>query len=332
MMDLTFRPDRQRARKLNIRMNSELGASLKHVCDQAQGELSYDRVALQTLVDHLLEGRNVPPATFAHYFELVKAIYAEAREEAERRLKLLAETDLSQRPLEITALGSPQLEDATQIYFEKWSENLGPSLGFREPTGKIAQDFQHRLSEGLDLVREALPELHGEMDAIIHQIVIVGSNPESKYQVDGGSHFQLWGALFLNGHFHPDRIAVAEVLAHESAHSLLFSFCTDEALTNNDEEMTYTSPLRPDPRPMDGIYHATFVSARMHWAMTELAKFGGLTADERTRALKCAEEDRLNFLSGYGVVEQHGNLTETGATLMANARDYIRRSSPLTTE
>jgi len=332
MMDMSFRPDRQRARKLNFRMNSELGESLQHVCDQAQGELSYDRIALRTLVDHLLEGRNVPPATFAHYFELVKAIYADAREEAERRLKLLAETDLSERPLEITALGSPELEEATQIYFAKWSENMGPSLGFREPTGKIAQEFQVRLSEGLDLVRQALPELHGEIEAIIHQIVIVGSNPESKYQVDGGSHFQLWGALFLNGHFHPDRIAVAEVLAHESAHSLLFSFCTDEALTNNDEEMTYKSPLRPDPRPMDGIYHATFVSARMHWAMTELAKFGGLTADERARALKCAEEDRLNFLSGYSVVEQHGDLTETGATLMANARDYIRRSSPLTTE
>lgn len=331
-MDLSFRPDSQRARKLNFRMNSELGASLQHVCEQAYGQLSFDRIALRTLVDHLLEGRNVPPATFAHYFELVKAIYAESRDEAERRLNLLASTDLSERPLEITALGSPELEDATQVYFDKWSENMGPSLGFREPTGKIVQDFQPRLSDGLELVRQALPELYGEIEAIIHQIVIVGSNPDSKYQVDGGSHFQLWGALFLNGHFHPDRVAVAEVLAHESAHSLLFSFCTQEALTNNDEEMTYTSPLRPDPRPMDGIYHATFVSARMHWAMTELAKFGALTAGERERALKCAEEDRLNFLSGYSVVEQHGDLTETGAALMANARDYIRRSSSLTIE
>lgn len=331
-MHLSFRPDGLRASKLNERMNSELGASLQHVCEQSHDELSFDRAALGRLVDHLLEGKNVPPATFAHYFELVKAIYAGSRDEAERRLSLLAKTDLSPRLLEITALGSPELGDATQVYFDKWSENMGPSLGFLEPSEKIAREFKVRLAEGLDLVRQALPELHGEIDAIIHQIVIVGSNPASTYQVDGGSHFQLWGALFLNGHFHPDRVAVAEVLAHESAHSLLFAFCTDEALTRNDEEATYVSPLRPDPRPMDGIYHATFVSARMHWAMTELARFAGLTASERERALKCAEEDRQNFLSGYSVVEQHGDLTETGARLMANARDYIRQSSPLTIE
>lgn len=330
-MDLSFRPDKERARKLNIRMNSELGASLQHVCEQVDGELSYNGSALQELIEHLLEGRNVPPATFAHYYELVKAIYAGSRDEAQLRLNLLAETDLSSRPLEIFALGSPELREATKVYFEKWNEDMGAALGFREPTDRIARDFQIRLSEGLDLVREALPELHGEIEAIIHQIVIVGSNPESTYQVDGGSHFQLWGALFLNGHFHADRIAVAEVLAHESAHSLLFAFCTEEALTNNDENTCYSSPLRPDPRPMDGIYHATFVSARMHWAMTELARFGGLTEGERERALKSAEEDRLNFLSGYSVVEEHGDLTQTGAALMANARDHIRQSSPLTT-
>ncbi len=74
---------------------------------------------------------------------------------------------------------------------------------------------------------------------------------------------------------------------------------------------------------MDGIYHATFVSARMHWAMSELAKSHLLTEAERDRARKAADEDLRNFQSGYSVVEAHGKLSEVGRSLMANAKAYI---------
>lgn len=329
-MNTRFHPDTARAQGLNARMNTELGASLQHVCEQADGHIEFDRAALDRLVRHLLDGRNVPPATFAHYFELVKAIYAGDAGETKGRFETLARTTLTEPPLEIVALGDPALGAESDLYIEKWNENHSEPLGFTAPSRKIAEEFRVRLSQGLELVRAALPELHGEIEAIIHQIVIVGRNPDCKYQVDGGSHFQLWGALFLNGHFHPDRIAVAEVLAHESAHSLLFGFCTDEPLTHNDEEARYASPLREDLRPMDGIYHATYVSARMHWAMSQLAGSDLLSDAERARALKCAEDDRRNFLAGHGVVVEHGDLTETGARLMAHARDYIEDAPALT--
>jgi HEXXH motif-containing protein len=117
---------------------------------------------------------------------------------------------------------------------------------------------------------------------------------------------------------------VCEVLAHESAHSLLFGFTVDEALQDNPDEELYASPLRVDPRPMDGIYHATFVSARMHWAMTRLAESGLLTEEQREKAYAAAASDLTNFDAGYGVVAAHGVLTDTGAALMRGAHDYMQ--------
>ena len=134
---------------------------------------------------------------------------------------------------------------------------------------------------------------------------------------------RLWGALFLNADFHRTAQAVAEVLAHESAHSLLFGFCTDSALVENSDDERYNSPLRTDPRPMDGIYHATFVSARMHWAMSRLLEARVLD-DEATEATRGARDaDVRNFWSGYEVVAEHGRLTDLGRALMNEAHAYM---------
>ena len=63
--------------------------------------------------------------------------------------------------------------------------------------------------------------------------------------------------------------------------------------------------------------------ARMHWAMSGLARSDLLTAEERARALESAASDMTNFDAGHGVVAAHGRLTETGRQLMASAERYM---------
>ncbi|MEQ8966856.1 MAG: HEXXH motif-containing putative peptide modification protein [Azospirillaceae bacterium] len=320
---MDFEPDAARAVALDRRMNRELGLSLEHVAEQARGHAAFDRAGLGALVAHLLAGGRVRPGVFGRYYDLVHAIDAEDRAEIERLMGELAAAAPMPPELEITALGDATLGRDSALYMRKWQTGGNKNIGFREPSAEIAQAFRPRLADGLALLESALPELHGEIRAIVHQVVIAGSDPDTKLQFDGGSHYQLWGALFLNGHFHPDRVAVAEVLAHESAHSLLFGFCTHMALVDNDDDAVFSSPLRRDPRPMDGIYHATFVSARMHWAMTALARSGALTDEEAARAHAAAEADRRNFYAGHGVVAEHGLLTPVGTELMAGAKAYM---------
>jgi hypothetical protein len=76
---------------------------------------------------------------------------------------------------------------------------------------------------------------------------------------------------------------------------------------------------------MDGIYHATFVSARMHWAMQSLIDSGFLNSDDLITAKKARDEDLKNSWAGYNVVSEHGDLTHTGKKIMQTAFDYMRQ-------
>jgi HEXXH motif-containing protein len=54
-------------------------------------------------------------------------------------------------------------------------------------------------------------------------------------------------------------------LTHEAAHSLLLGYTLGAPLVESDPAERFSSPLREDLRPMDGIVHATYVLARMHY-------------------------------------------------------------------
>lgn len=317
-----FAPDAARGRALNARMHHELGLSLQHVIDQSRDAGLFDEAAIAPLLSDLKAGVSYPATVFARYYDLVEAIVDEDFDKARGVFDQLARAKPIQ-DLRIDDLGSATLGENSGRYRRMMNSDPDLDLGFTDPTPEVVAEFRKRLAGGMDLLRRGLPELAGEIEAIVREIVIAGSDPTKKMQFDGGSHYQLWGALFLNGQYHPDDLAVVEVLAHESAHSLLFGFCTDQALVDNADDELYASPLRADPRPMDGIYHATFVSARMHWAMTKLAQSGVLSAEDAERARAAAAADLTNFDAGYGVVREHGQLTELGAALMAGAAQYM---------
>ena len=317
----SFPPDPDRAKALDIRMHRELGASLAHVRSASRGVLLMDEPALDRLVHALDRGDRLAPGDFLRYYDLVEAIQRDEIDAAQALIAQIAAAAPVSGGLEIVVLGDPAFTDSVR-YLRTMNEDE-TELRLVAPAPDVAEAFRRRLADGLALLDSSLPSLAGEFRAIIRQVVICGSDAAMPMQFDGGSSLRVWGALFLNASFHPDRIAVAEVLAHESAHSLLFGFCTDEPLVTNDPDARYPSPLRIDDRPMDGIFHATFVSARMHWAMSRLAADPTLSPDERERAAAAAAIDARNFSVGHAVVAAHGELSATGAALMGAAKAYM---------
>lgn len=320
-----FAPSGQRARLLDKRVHQALGESLSHIIEACRGRVSFDEAALLRLCAELSQGTGFLPATFANYYDLVPALEAGNEAEAERLFMALAGARPAPAGLDVLTLDDARLGADGARFARMMNDDPTADLGILPPTEAIADAFRSRLDQGLELLDRALPELSAEIRGIIRQIVIIMGDPTKAYVIDGGSHYQLWGALFLNGEHHPDPIAVVEVLAHECAHSLLFGFCTEEGLVDNEDEELFSSPLRPDPRPMDGIFHATFVSARMHWAMTHLAESPGITSGARDRALEAARQDAENFHAGESIVADHGRLTPLGRALMDEARGSMRR-------
>jgi HEXXH motif-containing protein len=118
---------------------------------------------------------------------------------------------------------------------------------------------------------------------------------------------------------------MVQTLAHESGHNLLFGLCADGPLHENDEKQRYSSPLRVDPRPMDGIIHATYVTARMHQSVQRLLDKGTLDDAQAEEARAANVTNAKHFAMGLGTLDQHAKLTPLGRTVMANARAYMAR-------
>ena len=319
---LGFAPDAARARAVDRRMYSELAASLRHVIDACAENAPFDRSVMTHLVESLENGRRCPPEAFACYYDLVSALM-DGDEDGARRISGELTMHLGAAAERVLAPLRPLESCARSARYYRMMVGDASSIGMSPVDTPVAASFADRFERGMALMHRALPELAGEVDAIVHEVVPIASDPSRATQIDGGSHFQLWGALFLNADFHQTDVAMLEVIAHETAHSLLFGLCTEEMLVENADEELYPSPLRPDLRPMDGIYHATFVSARMHWAMSSLLESGAAGESCSAGIAAARDADRRNFEAGESVVGRHGQLTRLGRELMDGARSYM---------
>jgi len=184
-----------------------------------------------------------------------------------------------------------------------------------------------RVRASLDLIAAAAPDLAGEIAAIVRQVVLVRAAEGSERDFGGASSFHLWGAVFLNAHRHIGRVAMAEGLVHEAAHLLLFGEARGERVVENDDDERHVSPLRDDPRPLDGIAHATFVLARMAYAAEQMLASDSLTAPERADAEAALARNCEDYRDGAGVLARHARLTPDGARMLEAAATYMSRWS-----
>lgn len=321
MFSYAFAPNAQRARDLDRVRHSDLTHSLKHITDSCHSALPAVTAALAPVLERLGNNGRLATEAFGEYYTLTEALLAGDHAAAIQSAQRLSRAEARSDDLIIRYRGA-----ADNVTLDHaLDRRLGEDLEFAPLPQEEAPDFPELLHAGFDLLRDGFEELYHETRTIVHQVVLAQAPEGSKLEFDGASHFQFWGLLFLNPRHHKTRLAVAEVLAHEAGHSLLFGLMRDEPLVKNPESERYSSPLRIDPRPMEGIYHATFVSARMALAMETLANSGALTAAERAEAQQAAEKDRENFAKGISTVHEHGDMTDSGKQIMDNAEAWINQ-------
>lgn len=324
-----FYPSPQQATELDKSIRLSLADSLIHISERAESKLDFDFARLLPLIQSIQAGARYPSITFFLYAELVLAILRQDNTQAVDLLNQLCR----QIPLPIDnseACRVLSFSDPVHLPYQHMylrAMNTDPHINFYmgAPTDAIAEKFGKGIKSGYELMRLAIPELADEFNTLISDIVMVVGDDKAKDQFDGGSSYFLWGTLFLNASSEKNHVLMLEALAHESAHMLLFACASDEALVKNSDDDLYASPLRRDLRPMDGIYHATFVSARMHWAMQRLVHSGILNAVDLQIAIQARDEDYKNFWQGYKTIQEYGKLTSTGAAIMDATLDYIRQ-------
>lgn len=328
-VDFSFAPSAARARTLDRKMRSRLADSLDHVFERSREALRFDAAEAARLVEELRGERRFSPLVFGLYYDLVDAIVGERLDEAQT----LIEAVIRQRPIDtdlaIVALSDADLGPGNADRYGRMMDTDPESpFVFKAPDAELAASFRPHLEAALKAMESAAPDLYGEFRALVSQIVLADGE-SGLYEgggFQGGSSFLLWGALFINPGNATDPVALVETLAHEAAHTLLFGLSIDEKLVDNPDSERFSSPFRSDPRPMDGIYHATFVAARMHYA-TEKFRRHPLGIDQPGAVSAALDMGQMAFRDGLSTVEAHGQLSPTGRAVMAEARRYMDGAS-----
>lgn len=311
-------PDVARARELDRAMHRELAESLAHIAERARGEIDFDAPALKATIAAIRE-RRFEPLAFALYYDLVFAIEAGHDDAAAALIARIASMAPREGEMVVCRIEDPPVGADAAIYRDKLETDPEMVFGFEQPTEAEARTFGRCLTAARARFDAVLPALFGEMEALIAHLILATEPADGSTRFTGGSSYMLWGALFLNPRAYTEPVTLVEAIAHECGHTVLFGHTIAEPLVLNPDEELYTSPLRSDPRPMDGIYHATWVSARMAWTMASLLSGSVLRGNERDLAARRLEADMAGFRSGLETVRQHGRLSATGEALMAGA-------------
>jgi len=305
-------------------MRERLDASLRYLLSEVSDALAIDPWLLEGFCERLRTGP-VPPLAFGAYFELVLALESgDLGGARELLLEIAAAPNHAGGPV-VLDLADPATDRAAARYHRLIDTDPNEPFHVLPPPPELSLAFRQRLAEAFALLERGDAEIADEIRGLLREIVLaVGPIRPGSMTFDGASSFMLWGAIVLNPRLLTSALDVAQALAHESGHNLLFGLCADGSLVENDDERRYRSPLRQDLRPMDGIVHATFVTARMHRSLARLRASGALSGDEDAQAVRLLADHVRNFAMGWEIVDRDARLTERGQEIMGDARRHMQ--------
>jgi hypothetical protein len=321
-----FGPNLASSQSLDQNVRSALADSLGHIWDVASDDLDLNDL---TLADSQGEIRSHPiiPGLFGRYYDLVFSLDAGRYSEARTLFREIADLARGRPSFDVVpfsnaALGSDEERYARLLSFES-------PIAFAEPDLTDWMLFRRNVGDGLDLLKKADAELEAQVRGLAVQVV--GASPDTRHhkrRFGGASSFMLWGMIVLNVREHSNLLDLIAGLVHETGHQLLFGLALDEPLVENAIEERYSSPLRSDGRPMDGIFHATFVCARVHYAYAKMIANldDDLNSEDRDSLKRRLFESRQKFFKGLDTIKEFGRLTSNGDRIISAASDYMRHA------
>ena len=310
------------ARELDQSMRDDLARSLERLGEMAAAVLPPGE-DVQSALAHIRRHR-IEPGVFARYYDLVFALQAKAYDKAAALWGEISALAVETPEPQLLPFEPKLLGEDCERFCRLLTLGQGGGPMFAPPTSAEWLGFEPRAEEALALLARLSPAWSGEIGALLTRVIAAVPGPDARQRFAGASSFMVWGAIFINVSQERDRIAVLLSLVHEATHQLLFGLARDEPLVTNPPGERFTSPLRRDPRPMDGVFHATYVAARLS-CLFELLASGhpAVTPDERADAARRIAPMRGRFAEGHAVVASEALLTPLGRRVMEEAASQV---------
>ena len=209
-------------------------------------------------------------------------------------------------------------------------------LGLAPASDDDVSRIEDHIHRALAYLEKADPELFGEIVALVDEIIVTTPGNRQRFEFTAGTSFGVWGAIVVNSSLILDWTEAYNMLAHEAGHLVLFAIAREEPLVLNASDAIFVSPVRDDPRPMDGIFHAAFVASREARAFDRLlawhGRTGGLSPADEKLAEEILEASVIVFWQAIEAIEKNALLSALGQDVLNECKTYMARTFALVTE
>jgi HEXXH motif-containing protein len=319
--ELAAAPDPCAARALRHELNQVLVRDLRKFCTVAGKSLpDTARTAIKTL-EQIDPQRRLSPFLFAVHQDLRAALLAQNRVAALAQLDQLILTvqagEQHNEKLRIRPFDGINPVDSIMAKTIVESDEDG-QLTERPPRSIDPASAESAIADtetALARLADVDPEISGEVGELVSEIVLADSGPQ------GMTTLRCFGCAQIR---RPPEAGSAmavgylmESITHETSHLKMFAMMNVDPMLHNPHDGRYTSPLRSDPRPLYGIFQATFVLARLTRLYGRLALLGAADAPAQ-RA-----EQRGRFQDGYQTLQRHAEFTAAGRRVMDQCVELV---------
>lgn len=322
-----FYPNTQFIADIRGKVRIKLLESLKHLIFDVFGPRFSPPITSQELNDLISGGEFPNAAIFALHGVLLKAALSENTSDVPAIFAILKDIENRNTAQPDRFCVQPLSGDVLHpddIYLLKYAfaDDLGLTTTLVAPTSEVTMQGALLVTEALDTLARTAPDWMEELLLLTNQIYFAVADTGAQQRFGGASVFDAFGAVLINPLGLKDLSATLMAIVHESSHQQIFVYHLDDPIVMNDASAGFTSPLRKEPRPMEGIFHAMWVSARMAVAAQAVLKstdrptWSEELREYQTRAVRAFRDCELT-------VAEHAELTNFGESLFANAKDAV---------
>jgi|GEM_PF-4390388 len=200
--------------------------------------------------------------------------------------------------------------------YDMLSRNSDFNIQFFPPSVIETAAMTDYICQGLDTIQDIDPPQFNDITQFIKNFIIVKSDT-----LKAGSTFDAFGFIYMSV-FPQDKDAfdALDYIIHETAHHYIYALSTIDELVINDFEERFDSPIRKDPRPMLGLFHAAYVLAKLIHFFEKMINRPDLHTFDLKRVTDRLELYRYQYQEGLAIIEQQGQLTEMGQAVMLASR------------
>lgn len=192
-------------------------------------------------------------------------------------------------------------------------------VNFRPVSSKEFTHASNAIQMGIQCYKEVAPDFFEEFQELVSEILILHGQ-----RTRAGSSFDIFSMIYIRCFDKEDEkiTNVLDLITHEQSHLYVYLLQKDDPLVLNPNER-YEAPLRPEKRPLIGIYHAVFVLSRIQYVLRKALASQAIPKAEASYCEETVDYYRKRFQAGFEILKKHAQMTPLAEGLIASASKLL---------